>query len=306
MGERPSEDHRGLWLALGMYLFILALKLIAYFVTGVLAMFAEALHTLSDIFIAGFLLLAAYYSRRRPDPTHMFGYGRAQNIAALVAATLFISFTSFELYREAIPRLWSVEAPHYENLALAIGVLIASMLLAAVPLVKLMRHASRQRGAAAKAQLLELVNDQLGLVAALVGTLFVAGGWPLADALAAIVVATLIAYNAIGLFRENASYLLGRSPGQEYLGRLERLARSIPGVLDVRDMRAEIIGPDTVHAGLTIVVARGLPVETADRIAHEIEARFHAEMPSGYCVIHAEPAPLDGVAQSMNEQMAVP
>ena len=39
----------------------------------------------------GFLLVAAVYSRRQADAVHMFGYGRAQNIAALVAATLQVS-----------------------------------------------------------------------------------------------------------------------------------------------------------------------------------------------------------------------
>jgi divalent metal cation (Fe/Co/Zn/Cd) transporter len=113
--------------------------------------------------------------------------------------------------------------------------------------------------------------------------------------LAAIAVATIIAYNAIGLFRENSSFLLGRSPGPEYLARLERLARSVPGVLDVRDIRAERIGQDVVHAGMSIIVARGLSVEEADHLAHAVEERIHDEFPSGYCVIHVDPAPPDGV-----------
>jgi divalent metal cation (Fe/Co/Zn/Cd) transporter len=56
----------------------------------------------------------------------MFGHGRAQNVAALVVATLFISFTSL-LYTQ------------------------------------------KQRGAAAKAQFMESINDELGLIAALIG-----------------------------------------------------------------------------------------------------------------------------------------
>jgi len=42
-------------------------------------------------------------------------------------------------------------------------------------------------------------------------------GYPVADPLAAIVVATIIALNAIGRFRENLCLLVGRSPGREYL-----------------------------------------------------------------------------------------
>jgi len=207
---RESEDVRGLQLTLVVYMVIFAMKLTVYFLSGVMALLAEALHTLSDIFVSGFLLVAAIWSRKKADEAHMFGYGRAQNVAALVAATLFISFTSFKLYEESIPRLFKPEAATYQNLPLAVGVVIVSMIIAAAPLITLFRQ--KTRGAAAKAQLMELFNDEMGLLAALLGTLFIIWGKPIADPFAAIVVATIIAINAIGLFRENLSMLLGRSP----------------------------------------------------------------------------------------------
>lgn len=292
---RDAKEERGLQLVLAAYLVVFGMKLAVYLVSGVMALLAEALHTLSDIFISGFLLVAARYSRRRADEVYMFGYGRAQNIAALVAATLFISFTSFELYREAIPRLVRPVASEYENLPLVIAVLVVSMLIAAIPLIKLFLQ--KERGAAVKAQLLELVNDELGLAAALVATLFIAWGYPLADPLAAIVVATIIAINAVGLFRENASFLLGRSPGAAYLAEVERVARSVPGVVGVRDLRGEYVGPDAVHAGMVIEVTPGLAVEDASRIASEVHRRIHEDNPSGYCFIQVKPAaPAPGVA----------
>lgn len=126
-----------------------ALKLVVYVMTGVMAIFAEALHTLSDIFVSGFLLVALIFSRKEADEVHMFGYGRAQNVAALVAATLFISFTSFELYREAIPRLFKPEDAAYQDLYLAIGVVVVSMFIAGIPLIKMLKQ--KKRGAAARA-----------------------------------------------------------------------------------------------------------------------------------------------------------
>jgi ferrous-iron efflux pump FieF len=60
----------------------------------------------------------------------------------------------------------------YQNLGLALGVIVVSMLFAAAPLVTQFRQ--KQRGAAAKAQLAELGNDELGLLAALIGMLFIA------------------------------------------------------------------------------------------------------------------------------------
>lgn len=286
--RQTGPDVRGLQLALGVYFVIFAAKLVVYFLSGVMVLLAEALHTLADIFISGFLLVAAVYSRKQADEVHMFGYGRAQNVAALVAATLFISFTSFELYREALPRLLRPEEASYQNLPLALAVIIVSMAIGAIPLVKLIMQ--KAPGAAAKAQLIELFNDQLGLVAALIGTLFVTWGFAVADPIAALTVATIIAVNAIGLIRENTSLLLGRSPGPEFLAEVERAALSVPGVVRVRDLRAEYVGPDTVHAGMHIEVAPGLRIEDGARIAEEVHQRVHRDTHSGYCFIQIGPA----------------
>jgi cation diffusion facilitator family transporter len=285
---KQSADIRLLKIALGTYFLVFALKLVVYFMSGVMALLAEALHTLSDIFVSGFLLAAVYYSRRSADQEHMFGYGRAQNIAALVAATLFISFTSYKLYEESIPRLFASEETSYQNLWLAIGVVVGSMIIAAVPLIQL--YWQKTRGAAAKAQFMESINDELGLVAALIGTLFVMWGKPIADPIASIVVATIIAYNGFKLFRENWSLLLGRSPGAENLERIKATALSVSGVLGVHDLRAEYIGPDIVHAGMHIEVRRGTAIEEADRIAEEVQKRIHEDSEAGFCTIHVDPA----------------
>lgn len=287
MSDHQQGDRRSLQLALGGYVVVFVLKLAVYFASGLLAMLAEALHTFSDVVISGFLLLAIAYARRRSDQVHMFGYGRAQNVASLVAATLFISFTAYKLYEESIPRLFEPPpAAGYSNLPLAVGVIVISAAIATVPIVSLLRQSSR--GAAAKAQLVSSVNDLLGLGAALVGTLLVAAGWPIADPMASIVVATIIAVSAVGLFRENASFLLGRSPGREYVADLERTARSVPGVLGVHDVRAEYIGPDVVHAGLHLEVPAEMPVREANKIADEVRRRLHDGADPGYCVIQID------------------
>lgn len=285
---KDREDIRNLQLTLGVYVAIFVMKVAAYWLSGVVALLAEALHTLSDLFISAFLLVAAFYSGRAADRVHMFGYGRAQNVAALVAATLFISFTSFELYREAISRLAAHDSATFRNLPLAIGVLAVSMLVAAAPLARLFRQ--KTRGAAAKAQMLELVNDELGLASALAGTLLVMAGKPLGDPLAAIVIATIIAVNAIGLFRENVSVLLGKAPAPEFMASLEAAARSVDGVTGVHDLRAEYIGPGVVHADLHVQVSAALTVVEAHEIAKRVDALLVPMLGHGACEVHVDPA----------------
>lgn len=157
------------------------------------------------------------------------------------------------------------------------------MLIAAAPLIGLLRQGTR--GAAAKAQLVELINDELGLLAALVGTFFIMGSRPVADPIAAIVVATIIAINGIRLVLENLSVLIGRSPGAAFLAKVEILARSVNGVLGIHELRA----------GMHIEVQRGLPIEEADCIADEVRDKVHQAPGCRYCTIHRDPIPPEAI-----------
>ena len=283
-----QRELRSLQLAVALYVVVLSIKIAAYAITGVMALLAEALHTLGDIFVSGFLLIALMWSRRPADDRHLFGYGRAQSAAALVAATLFVSFTALRLYEESIPRLFRPGHTDYDNAGIAFIVLGVSMVLAAAPLVSLVR--SRVRGPAAKAQMWELVNDELGLAAALVGTSLALAGEEWADPLAAVVIATIISWKAIGLFRENLCLLLGRAPHPDVLAVVEASALDVPGVVAVRDLRAEYVTPDEVHLGMHVVVARGTSVEEADALVAAVTAAVHRVVRGAYCVIDVDAA----------------
>ncbi len=287
--DAGGHDERALRLSVGMYVVAMGLKLGAWWWTGVMSLLAEGLHTLSDVFVSTFLLVAMRWSKRRPDEVHMFGYGRAQYVGALVAAVLFVSFTSFELYRESISRLVGHEAPQpVRDAPVAIAVLAVSMLAAAWPLVSLLRQ--KRRGAAARAQLLELINDQLGLLAATVGTVLVLLGWPIADPIASMVVATIIGVNGVVLFRENLSYLLGRAPPAAEMREIEATVRGTPGVVGVHRLRAQQLTPDSRHVEMHAEVRRGLPIEEANDIAEEVTRRV-AALTAGpnFVSVHVDP-----------------
>lgn len=283
----PEQEIRSLYITVGFYALIVIIKLIAYFSTHIMALLAESFHTLSDLFISGFLLVALMWSRKGADKEHMFGHGRAQNVAALLAATLFLSFTSYKLYEEAIPKLFHPASLIHENLPVAIGVLVLSIFIAGIPLLSLVRQ--KKLGAAARAQMIELINDELGVLSALIGTIFIALGFPLADPIATIIVATIIAINAIGVFRENLGLVLGKSPGPEYIDKVRKIAQETPGVLGVVGPWAEYIGPDSIHVDLQVKVTSGITIEAANSIARLVRQRIQSEIDCLYCSVHPEP-----------------
>lgn len=285
-GGSAGTDTRGMWIALAGYSVLFVGKLVAFFITHLGVMFAEAMHSMADMLITGFLLIAAWVSSRPADDDYRLGYGRAQNIAALVAATIFISFTSLETLRESIPKLFQPAEGAHEGIALAVGVIVVSLVISALPIVAILRQ--KERGAAAKAQLMEGFNDEIALVAALVGILLVAAGFPLADPIASIVVALVIAFNAVILWRENAALLMGASPEPAFYDRVREIAFSIPGVREVHNVIGEQNG-EQIHLGMHVEVSRGITIEEADAIADAVHDAICAEYHDIWVIVHADP-----------------
>jgi len=219
----------------------------------------------------------------------MFGHGRAQNVAALVSATILISFMSLETFREVIPKFFQApEASEFQNPNLALIVILAGMFVVAIPTIDILKV--KARDASVKAQLVAPLKDELSYVAALIAVVLVAQGYLWADPLASMFVATVIAISGLYLFKDNVHYLVGRAPSRRFMGKVELTAKSVKGVLGVHDLRAEYVGPNVVHAGFHIEVAKGTPIEEADRIAEEVKEKVSRETGCQHCVIHVDPA----------------
>jgi len=287
MTEHATET-RGIKIALIGYMILVVLQLAAYFLTNILVLFAQALEMLSDVLISAFLLFSASWSRKPADEFHMFGHGRAQNVAALVSAIILIFFMSLETFREAIPKLSQAEAGEFQDINLAVMVILIGMFVVAVPIIDILKV--KARGASVKAQLVSLLKDEVSFIAGLIAVILVAQGYNLADPIASIFVAAVIAMGGVYLFKDNVHYLIGRAPDEEFVRKVETAAKSVNGVLGVHDLKAEYVGPDLVHVDFHIEVAKGTPIEEADRMSHEVDEKVSRETGCQHCVIHVDPA----------------
>jgi len=159
-----ATEIRGIKIALISYLALVIIQLTAYFFTNVLVLLAQALEMLSDILVYTFLLISTYWSHKPADEFHMFGHGRGQNVAALVSATILISFMSLETFREAAPKLFqTAETSKFQNLPLALAVIIVGMFVIAIPTFYILR--TKTKGASVKAQLIALLKDEFSYIA---------------------------------------------------------------------------------------------------------------------------------------------
>ncbi len=278
---------RGMRIALFGYMGLFFLQVFSYFMTNVLVLLAGALDTLSDVLISGFLLLALHYASRPTDPTHMFGQARAQNVAAFAVAVVFIVFVSYEMFRQAVPRLFQPEMVEMQNLPIGIGVTIIAIGVTLIPLIDIVRL--RDREPAVQAQLVALIEMLVAYGASLAAILLVDRGYLIADPIATMIVASFIALSGVYLIRENVPYLIGKSPPDETIKKIRELALSVEGVQGIHDLIAEYVGPNILYIGLHIEVRKGTLIEIADQIAEAAKGRIEKEIGCQLCVIFVDP-----------------
>jgi len=123
---------------------LVAFQLTAYLFTNVMVLYAQTLEMLSDVMVSVFLLLSLYWSRKPADEFHMFGHGRAQNVAAMVSATILIFSMSLEAFREAISKLFqTAETSEFQNTGLAVIIILVGMFVIAIPSIDILRTKTR-------------------------------------------------------------------------------------------------------------------------------------------------------------------
>src|SRR3954454_25400598 len=120
--ERKEGARTAILAAIAGDLVIAAMKFTAAFFTQSSAMFSEGVHSLTDMGNGLLLLYGVNRSRKPPDRTHQFGYGRELYFWSLiVAVSLFASGGGISLY-EGVMRLLHpvpVEHPYLNYVVLA-------------------------------------------------------------------------------------------------------------------------------------------------------------------------------------------
>lgn len=249
-GHTASNRTR-LAIAFSLTLTVLIAEIIMALVTGSLAVLVDAAHMLTDTVGLGIALFATSLMARPPTRRRTWGFARLEVLAAGAQATILLAVGIFA-FVEGIRRLIvpsEVQGPGM----LAIGIIG----LAANVIALLVLSGGRTSNLNMRAAFLEVVNDALGSVAVIIGALVITfTGWTRADALAGMLIATLIVPRAVLILREAGSVLLETVPPNLDLDEVRTHLQAMPHVRSVHDLHASRI-------------STGLPVLTAHVVVEE-------------------------------------
>ena len=267
------SDRRALGVALALVVGFAGVEAVAGWLSGSLALLADAGHMLSDGLALGLALAAAVLAQRPATPRRSFGWRRAEILAALVNAVLLVALGLW-IVVSAVRRLG--DAPEVEaGWVLATGV---AGLLVNLAAARVLHGAGR--GLNVRAALLHVLADlasSVGVVAA--GVVVLLTGWHAADAVAGLVIGVLVLASTWRVLGESVGILLEAAPRGLDVDAVARAMRAAEGVVELHDLHVW-----TITSGFPALSAHVLVEPRAD--CHGIRLRLERLLAERFELTH--------------------
>ena len=282
--------HRTVKLALGSVavgVLVLGLKLLAYRLTGSVAIFSDALESAVNIAAASAAVIALKISVAPADANHPFGHNKAEYFSAVAEGVLII-VAALLILRAAY---FSFLNPTPLN-ATAAGlfiIVVASVLNGAWAYV-LIRKGRAWRSPALIADGKHLFGDVLTSTGVIVGVALVGlTGWLVLDALLAAGVAVYILWSGWRLVRDSVGGLMDEAVSPDILERIQAtIAEQGDGALEAHDIRTRYAGQRT-FIEFHLIVSGTMDVAKAHEICDRIELALKRDVAGISVTIHIEP-----------------
>jgi cation diffusion facilitator family transporter len=268
-------------------LIVLALKFGAYWFTGSVALYSDALESCVNVVAAVVTFGALRVSAKPADAKHPYGHQKIEYIAAvfegalILIAALAVFHAAWESWRN--PRPVTIDA-------MGIGLNIAAGILNGGWALLLMARGKSLRSPALKADGQHLMTDvvsSIGVLAALL--VAVATGLPWLDPVLAGLVAVNILVSGWKLMQQSFSGLLDEAAAPEELERIRAvIGQHAEGAIEAHDLRTRHSGRLT-FIEFHLVVPGDMRVDRAHDICDRIENALRETVGTATITIHVEP-----------------
>lgn len=260
-------------------------KLLAGLISGSIAITADAFNNLSDAGSSVITLIGFRLAGQKPDSDHPFGHGRFEYISGFLVSVIIL-LMGLELLKESILKLIHPAEPVFSPVAL--GILLASILVKGYMLLYNKRLGRKLDSAAMNATAADSLSDMLATAAVLLSTLisrftdFNADGW------CGVLVGLFICYAGFSAAKDTVSPLLGQAPDPEFVQQIKDIVAAHREVLGIHDLIVHNYGPGRVLISLHAEVSADGSLlalhEVIDTIEHELHDTLNCQ-----AVIHMDP-----------------
>lgn len=231
---------------------VFVVEVVGAYLTGSLALLADAAHMATDAAAVVLALGASYVASRPAGARSTFGYHRAEILAALLNAAVLLGVCGYLVWA-GVSRLGD---PVEVDAGPMVGFAVVGLAANGVSLAILTRSDTGSLNLRAAAT--EVLADLLGSVLAVAaGLVILATGYLRADPIATLLIAAMIVPRAVLLMKDATVILLEIAPAGLDLADVRRHVLGTPGVVDVHDLHAWTItsGLPSLSAHVTVTEA---------------------------------------------------
>ncbi len=229
-----AQRNRGaLILAFCLGLSILVVQLVGAFVSGSLALLADAVHVFADVVGVGLALVAVSIANRPTKPRRTFGLYRLEILATAFNGLLLLGLSIYILI-EAYDRWFHPSEINAPVMIAAAGYGLVANALAVAKLRSGSKESLTLRGA-----YLEMLADAIGSAGVIIaGVVVLTTGWTRADSLVSVAIALFIVPRTLLLLRDSLGVLMENAPPGLDLDEVRRHMLGVEGVVAVHDLHA--------------------------------------------------------------------
>lgn len=266
---------------------VLALKGVAWWLTGSVALMADALESIVNVAAAVAALAAVAYSSLPADANHPYGHAKAEYFSAVLEGVLIV-VAALLILHQAWGAFAAPRAPEQAKLGLGVSVLASG--INALWAMHLMRRGKALRSPALMADARHLWSDVVTSVGVVAGVGLVAlTGILWIDPLLAALTAVNILFSGFRLLRESFGGLMDEAVPPATMDRIRTIvAEEAQGAIEAHDLRSRHAGRYT-FLEFHLVVPGAMTVRESHDICDRIEAALKAELHTAVITIHVEP-----------------
>ncbi|OQP87669.1 cation-efflux pump [Rhizobium rhizosphaerae] len=266
---------------------VLGLKLLAWWVTGSVALLSDGLESIVNVVAAVIAFVVVSYAAKPADASHPFGHHKAEYFSAVIEGVLIVVAALMIVY-EAAPAVFDPKLPEAPLLGLAINAVAG--VINAVWASVLMRAGKALRSPALEADGHHILSDVVTSGGVLIGlALAFLTGYAVLDPLLAVLVACNILMQGSKVISRSVDGLMDRAvPEDEEAAIKAAIAAHAAGSLGVHDLKTRQ-GGSVIFIDFHLVVPAEMTVGAAHEICDRIEDAIRAVHATAKIAIHVEP-----------------
>lgn len=278
-------------LSLFFSILICILKFLAFYVTGSIAIYSDAVESIVNIFSALLAYIGTKLALKPSDKEHPYGHTKIEYFIA-IAESIFILLASISIFWKALENVLSKKGP--ENLGIGLIVIFIAMNINLLLSYIIYKQGKREGSPILISHATHLITDVITTLGVILGIfiVYLTELWFI-DPIIAVIISINILYLGYKILKDSVNSLLDVSLSKDRIEELieiinETIRNKHNNKIIIKNFKSRKAGRKS-FIEFDLLVPGHISVQDAHDLCDEIEKRIQNKYPEISVLIHVEP-----------------